>query len=225
MDVKLANMQRATLTKQTHVLRRVLNAGSGFQSDRQLHPVFSGNKWQQVSVDIDPHTKPNIVSSITDLNEFVLTGSFDAVWCSHTLEHLFAHEVPMAISEFRRSLKQDGFALIRSPDLEAAAALIVKHGIQHIAYQSPAGPITPLEMLFGHTASIARGRTSMGHKTGFTSASLGKLLLDGGFTTVFVKQDNFDLWALAITENANEEKILNNLLSTGLDLINNRSSR
>ena len=127
----------------------------------------------------------------------------------NTPEHLFSHEVPLAISEFRRSLKPGGFALIRSPDLEAITALIAKHGVQHIAYQSPAGPITPLEMLFGHSASIARGRTSMGHKTGFTSASLGKLLLDGGFTTVFVKQENFDLWALAITGKCRRRNNLN----------------
>src|SRR5665213_540831 len=40
-------------------------------------------------------------------------------------------------------------------------------------YTSPAGPITPLDMLFGHSDSIASGHLYMAHKTGFTCASLG----------------------------------------------------
>ena len=89
MGVELGNMRRVTVEKQAHVVIRVLNAGSG--STRQLHPVFSGNKWQPVSVDIDPHANPNIVSSITDLREFVRSGSFDAVWWSqYTRTSIFA---------------------------------------------------------------------------------------------------------------------------------------
>jgi len=222
IDVRSAARPSQRLSR---VTRRVLNAGSGFRSSRQLHPVFSSENWKQISLDIDPTTEPDIVSSITDLQGVVLTSSFDAVFCSHTLEHLHAHEAPLAISEFKRVLKNDGFALIRSPDLETAASLIVERGAEHVAYQSPAGPITPLEMLFGHTVSIARGRTNMGHKTGFTCASLGKLLLAGGFPTVLAKRESFDLWALAIMSEADETGILNDLLSAGLDFTDHDANR
>ena len=221
VDVRLA---RRHSQRESRAARRVLNAGSGFFSRRQLHPVFTIDNWRQVSLDIDPNTEPDIVSSITNLQKVVPTGSFDAVFCSHTLEHLYAHEVPLAISEFKRVLKNDGFVLIRSPDLETATSLIVKHGTDYVAYRSPAGPITPLEMLFGHTASIARGRKNMGHKTGFTSGSLGKLLLAGGFPAVLVKRDNFDLWALAMTSEADETSVLGDLLSAGLDFTDHNAN-
>jgi hypothetical protein len=197
---------------------RVLNAGSGFQSPRQLHPVFASGRWEQIRCDIDPDAKPDIVSSITDMREHVPTGSFDAVWCSHALEHLFSYEVPLAVSEFRRVLNDEGYALIRCPDLEAVASLIIEHGIDHVAYQSPAGPITPLDILFGHSASIAQGRVNMSHKTGFTCARLGKLLVDAGFSDVLVKRQDLELWALALMPKSNQERILHELQVTGLDL-------
>lgn len=216
----MKSFQQATsaAAAELHPTKRVLNAGSGAQSARQLHPLFAGQRWEQVRLDIDPGAMPNVVGSITDMREHVPTGSFDAVWCSHTLEHLFAHEVPLAISEFRRILKQDGFVLIRSPDLEAIASLIVERGTECVAYQSPAGPITPLDVLFGHSASIARGKVHMGHKTGFTSARMGRLLLDAGFPDVFVKPENLELWALALMQNSDQKKILDELFRAGLDL-------
>jgi SAM-dependent methyltransferase len=214
------NARKATRSSaaQAQAPRRVLNAGSGFQSARQLHPAFTGERWQQVRLDINPDANPDIVATITDMRTQVPTASFDAVWCSHALEHLYAHEVPSAITEFRRILRPDGFLLVRSPDLEAAASLIVEHGTDYVAYQSPAGPVTPLDMLFGYAPSIARGNVNMSHKTGFTSARLGKLLAEANFTEVMVKQETLELWALAFMEKSDRNSILNELQLAGLDL-------
>src|SRR5215469_1454742 len=173
--------------------KRVLSAGSGPLPSRQLHPVFRTDSWQEVRFDIDPQTKPDLVGSITDMSKLVPAQSFDSVWSSHCLEHLYAHEVPAALSEFRRILKIDGFALISSPDIESIAAMILEHGLDHVAYTSPIGPITPHDMLFGHSASIKRGRTFMAHNTGFTCSSLGQLLVDAGFAVVLAKQERFAL--------------------------------
>ncbi len=63
-------------------------------------------------------------------------------------------------------LKPDGFALITCPDLETVADLSLSKGLE--AYQSTAGSIRPLDMLYDHSRSIAGGRTYMAHKTGFT---------------------------------------------------------
>jgi len=198
--------------------RRVLNAGSGPLTARQLHPVFREDRWQQVRVDIDPQTEPDVVGSITDMAELLPSENFDAIWSSHSLEHLYAHEVPLALSEFKRVLKSDGFALITSPDLESIAALLLDHGLNYVAYTSPMGPITPHDMLFGHSSSIANGKTFMAHNTGFTCADLGQLLLDAGFPVVLAKRERWDLWALALMENADKRAIQRELKATGLDM-------
>jgi SAM-dependent methyltransferase len=208
----------SSATRPAKSLRRVLNAGSGAYAAHRLHPVFARDAWQEIRIDIDPQAKPDFVSSITDLRSSFQSQTIDAVWSSHTLEHLYAHEVPLALAEFRRVLRPDGFALITSPDLEAVASIIVDRGLDHIAYTSPAGPISPLDMLFGHSSSIAAGHVHMAHKTGFTCASLGRRFVDAGFPIVLVKQDGLNLWALGLMQAADQNQVQKQLLAVGLDL-------
>jgi SAM-dependent methyltransferase len=199
-------------------IKHVLSAGSGPLSTKQLHQIFRTADWREVRFDIDPRARPDIIGSITDMSKVIASHSFDGIWSSHCLEHLYAHEVRSALSEFRRILKMTGFALITSPDLEAVASLILEHGISHIAYQSPMGPITLHDMLFGHSASIARGNIFMAHNTGFTCASLGQQLVDAGFPVVLAKRENFALWALALMEAADKGAIQRDLKASGLDM-------
>src|SRR3974390_2829207 len=203
---------------QTISLKRVLNAGSGSYAAHKLHPVFAREVWQEIRLDVDPQAKPDVVSSITDMRSSVAPQSFDAIWSSHSLEHLYAHKVPLALAEFKRVLKPDGFALITLPDLEAVASLVLNRELDEVTYVSPAGPITPLDMIFGHSASITRGQFYMAHKTGFTSASLGRQLADAGFATVLVKREGLDLWALGLMQEADQASVQDDLRSAGLDL-------
>ncbi len=115
-------------------------------------------------------------------------------------------------------LKSDGFALITCPDVEAIASLVLERGIDHVAYTSPAGPITASDMLYGHSASIARGQIYMAHKSGFTCPLLGRLLIDAGFSTVFAKRNRFDLWAVALMERADQAAIQQQLDTAGLKI-------
>ena len=200
-------------------MRRVLNAGSGARANRYLHPAFRNGDWDEVRLDIDPGASPDLVGSFVDMRALVPAQSFDAVWSSHSLEHLYAHEVPSALGEFKRVLKPDGFALITCPDLEAVAALVLHHGLDHEAYVSPMGPITPLDMLFGHSGAIAHGSTFMAHNTGFTCSLLGHLLANAGFPVVLAKRDNVDLWALALMADADKLAIQQELKACGLDML------
>jgi predicted SAM-dependent methyltransferase len=161
-----------------------------------------------------------VVGSIIDMSAQFEAGTFDAVWSSHILEHLFAHEVPVALREIRRVLKSDGFALIFCPDIESVAQHLLDHGAEHVAYVSQAGPITALDMLYGHSASIAQGRHYMAHNTGFTADRLGNLLVDAGFSTVNVRRDeHFEICALAFAEHADQERIQSELSAGGYNLM------
>ena len=182
----------------TFAQRRVLHVGCGAASPGKLPgQFFVPGEWQEVRLDIDPDVAPDIVASITDMAA-VPSDAFDAVWSSHNLEHLFPHEVSPALAEFRRVLKPDGFALITMPDLQQIAALVASDRLEETAYLSPMGPITPLDMLYGHGASLAAGNAFMGHRGGFTARTLEAALLGVGFPVVRVVRDgSFALWATA----------------------------
>jgi len=126
--------------------------------------------------------------------------------------------VPEALAEFRRVLRTDGFAVLSSPDLEAVARALLDRGIDHVIYVSPAGPITPLDVLYGHRASIERGQHSMAHRTGFTCDTLGELALEAGFSEVVATRHGYDLWVLALKEDADRNEIKRQLALSGLEV-------
>jgi SAM-dependent methyltransferase len=175
----------------------VLNVGCGYPLRQRLHQHFHGPEWREIRLDIDPAVHPDIVCSMTDMSP-VATQSVDAVWSSHNLEHLHRHEVPGALAEFIRVLKPGGLLLLTLPDLQQVAELVAADRLEEEAYVSPSGPVSALDMIFGHTASLARGYPFMAHKTGFTLRSLQSLLLEAGFVGARVKRGGaFDLWAAA----------------------------
>ena len=175
--------------------KTVLNVGCGYPLRQKLHPYFHRPEWREIRLDLDPAVKPDIVCSITDISP-VAADAMDAVWSSHNLEHLQRHEVPLALAEFLRVLKPGGLLLLTLPDLQQVARFIVEDRLEDSAYLSQSGPITPLDMIFGHTASLARGNQFMAHRTGFTARTLHKLLIEAGFSDVTLRQGAaFDLWA------------------------------
>lgn len=183
---------RATFTES----KRVLHVGCGPKRADKLHATFRTGEWQEIRVDIDSAVQPDIVASITSIPQ-ILSNSVDAVWSSHNLEHLYSHEVPIALREFLRVLKPGGFALLTMPDLQKAAEFLAQGKLEEPLYQSPAGPISAIDICFGHRASIARGNEFMAHKTGFSVQTLGQKLATCGFQNIRVDRRSLDLWAIA----------------------------
>lgn len=178
--------------------RVLLHVGCGTARQERLPECFKTGEWREVRLDIDPGVQPDIVADLTDMQAVPDTCA-DAIWSSHNLEHLEGYDVPTALAEFRRVLKPGGFALINLPDLQRIAELIVAGQVDQILYRSPAGPITPLDMLFGHQASLQRGNHYMAHRTGFTAERLAHQLNEAGFEEVrVIKGTAYDLWAVAI---------------------------
>jgi SAM-dependent methyltransferase len=163
----------------------VLDLGVTARSGTILH-VGSGHAslptWcdglTETRLDIDPGCKPDVVASMLDMGEI---GTFDVLYCSHALEHLYPHEVPVALAEFRRVLKPDGAVLIFVPDLEGISAT------EEAVYESPCGPITGLDMIYGKISYLADA-PHMAHHTGFVRTTLVKTLEAAGFRGVTVLQ-------------------------------------
>lgn len=178
--------------------RILLHVGCGTAGRERLPDCFKTDEWREVRLDIDPGVQPDVIADLTDMSP-VPDACIDAIWSSHNLEHLEGFQVLGALGEFRRVLKPGGFALINLPDLQCIAELIGAGKVDQVLYRSPAGPITPLDMLFGHQASLERGNGYMAHRTGFTAERLARKLDEAGFGEARVmKGKAFDLWAVAI---------------------------
>jgi SAM-dependent methyltransferase len=127
-------------------------------------------------------------------------AQFDAVYCAHNLEHYYRHEVPRVLAGFCHVLKPDGFVHIRVPDLGEVMKVAVARvlDIEDVLYQSPAGPIMVLDVLYGFSVEIERsGQDFFAHKTGFTTRSLLRVLQSCGFPITFSAPANFEISVLA----------------------------
>jgi SAM-dependent methyltransferase len=141
---------------------------------------FNNDNWTEIRFDIDETRYPDIVGTIVDLS-LVETESVDAVYSAYNLDHIYPHEVPIALKEFFRVLKNDGIAVIKCPDIQSVCEAIGKDKLLDTFYQSPVGPITPIDILFGNRKAIAKGNEFMAKKGGFTYSVLDGALHQAGF--------------------------------------------
>lgn len=125
----------------------------------------------------------------------------DAIYFSNIIEHLYPHEVPSAFAEFIRVLKPDGFFVVTCPDFQSVCALIAQDKLTEAAYSSPAGPIAPIDILYGLRSSMMQGNLYMAHRCGFTQKVLSGTLRSCGFKSVATmargRAPFFDLFGLA----------------------------
>lgn len=166
---------------------RFLNVG-GNNKAIPVPPHYDG--WQHLLLDIDPSTKPDICCDARELVSLE-PESFDAVYCSHNLEHYYAHDVPRVLAGFLHVLKPHGFAEVRVPDLGALMKMVVDKDldISDVLYQSPAGAVAVRDVLYGFGPEIERSKQDFyAHKTGFTRASLASALTTAGFHKVISGQ-------------------------------------
>lgn len=183
-----------------------LHVGCG--SKRADSTPFAGLGWNEIRFDIDPNVQPDLLGTMTDMAT-VETGSVDALFSSHNIEHLYPHEVPQALAEFKRVLKPSGLAVITCPDLRSVCALVAADQLTEAAYVSPAGPISPIDILYGHRSSMQAGNLFMAHRCGFTEKVLVGTLQASGFAQIasVTRAAAFDLWAIASCEPWPEESL------------------
>lgn len=163
--------------------RRVLNVGGG---SRQIPLPGHYQGWKHVLLDVNPAAGVDIALDARKLRRLA-AASFDAVYCSHNLEHYHAHEIPQVLEGFVHVLKPQGFVELRVPDIAAVMRETVRRGLdlEDALYVSPAGPVSVRDVLYGFGAEIGRGNEYYAHKTGFTDRSLRRFLGGAGFVHVY----------------------------------------
>lgn len=179
-------------------MRDVLHVGCGAATLAKMPLGFQDGSWREVRFDINPAVRADIIGTITDMHA-VATDSVDALYSSHNIEHVYAHQVGQVLREFRRVVKPDGFVVVTCPDLESVCAHVAAGKLADPLYMSPSGPVTPLDILYGYGPSIATGETYMAHLTGFTRQTLREHARAAGFPSFGVRrrEQRFDLWLLA----------------------------
>ena len=165
--------------------RKVLNVGGN--SKLIGIPAHYGT-WTHHLLDIDPAGSPDLLCDARQL-QTLAPSAYDAVYCSHNLEHYFHHDARKVAAGFLHILRDDGFAEIKVPDMAQLMKLCVEGGLDldDMIYEAPAGPILARDIFWGYDKRIeTSGNDFYAHKTGFTPKSLTRFLEDAGFAEVFL---------------------------------------
>jgi SAM-dependent methyltransferase len=192
-------------------MRTFLHVGCGHKRKERTTRGFNTDGWRELRFDIDESVQPDVIGTMTDMSA-VESESIDAIFSSHNIEHLYPHEVPYAFAEFLRVLKPEGFLVATCPDLQSIAKLIAEDKLLEPAYVSAAGPISPLDMLYGLRPALSRGNLFMAHRCGFTQRVLDATLSAAGFASTIsrARPAAFDLWVIA-TKSRHAEDALRTL--------------
>ncbi len=186
--------------------KQLLNVGCGPLG--REHGFTGFEDWQEVRLDIDASVQPDVIGTMTDMSA-VPSGSIDAIVSSHNIEHLYPHEVPLALAEFVRVLKPDGLVLITCPDLQSVCAQVAQGALASPLYESPAGPISALDILYGHRGAMAAGNLYMAHRCGFTLQVLADTMRACGFAKSVgrARPAHYDLYLLAAKQAISDDAI------------------
>jgi len=176
----------------------VLNVGGG---SKQIPIPSHYSGWTHRLLDIAPGPDVDIILDARQLSTLD-PGQFDAVYCSHNLEHYYPHDVPKVLAGFLHILKPEGYAEIRVPDLTSVLQTVVKNRMEldDVLYTSSAGPISAHDVIYGWGKEIERsGVEFYAHKRGFSAESLTASLEQVGFGRVWtlVSEAGFEIRALA----------------------------
>jgi SAM-dependent methyltransferase len=177
-------------------MKCVLNVGCGNKTTA-ISPDYKG--WKEVRLDIDPKSGADLIWDARELARLD-ADQYDAIYCSHNLEHFYRHDVPKVLAGFKHVLKPDGYAHIRVPDVgEVMRQFVARRlDIEDMLYESPAGPIAVHDVLYGLGWEIARsGNDFYAHKTGFTVEFLVRTLHVAGFSTVMIGTGELEISSVA----------------------------
>jgi predicted SAM-dependent methyltransferase len=184
--------------------KALLNVGAG-KREFAVPAHYSG--WRQDFLDVDPAVKPDIVMDAREMTRLA-AGTYEAIFCSHNLEHYHRHDCVKVIDGFRHVLTPDGFVEVHVPDIGALMKHVVANNldIDDVVHASPEGAVLVRDMIYGYHVEIERsGHDFYLHKTGFTASSLWKTFMSVGFTHGGVICGNLALLGYFFKQTPSEE--------------------
>lgn len=183
--------------------KKLLHVGGGTATKERTTRYFNTDEWVETRLDNVEAVKPDILGSLVTL-EGAQDEAYDAVFASHVLQRLYAHEVPEALRNWLRVLKKDGHLVMTCPDLQAVSEKVIEGKLLETLYESSAGPVSALDVLYGFRPQIAAGGTNMANHCGFTLQVLAGELQRAGFGSIWGARNEGAYSLIAI---ANKEEI------------------
>ena len=157
-------------------MKTVLDVGCGDARGRV--PAYYDD-WRRVRLDIDPRFEPEILLDARQL-QTLPAESYDAVYCSHNLEHYHRHDGLKVVAGIRHVLKPNGFFELRVPDL--AAVMATGLDVDDVLYHVGDRPILVRDVIYGwHVPIEQTGDDFYAHKTGFSLNALLRFVAPLGF--------------------------------------------
>ena len=174
---------------------KVLHVGCGGVS---LPNLWAGA--EEIRLDLDPDAKPDILGQMDNIP--LPDGAVDAIYTSHSLEHVYYHEALGTLREFLRVLKPDGHAMVIVPDIQSIAQKILDDAIYEPVYEVGGVNVSAADMLYGHQGLTRAGDPGKEylycHKFGYTPKTLGYALQIAGFRNVRARSDGFNAIAVGL---------------------------
>jgi len=177
--------------------KRVLNVGG---NNKTIPLPSYYHTFEHHLLDIDPKGKPDIVADARSLFH-IPKATYDAVYCSHNLEHYLRHHASRVLTGFWHIIKPNGFVEIRVPDLIEVMERVVKDSLDldGVLYRLANGqPILVHDVLYGFgTQMEASGEEFYAHRCGFSEPSLRRFMFEHGFPWLVSSRANLEVRVVA----------------------------
>jgi predicted SAM-dependent methyltransferase len=170
----------------------ILNVGFGGQHIKEMPHTEPFNGMKELTLDIDNKFNPDIMADITDISH-IPNNYVTSAYTSHMIEHIDYFKVPLVLRELLRICQPGGIVRIVTPNLQVIGEHISKGDLLTPIYDSNGGPISPIDIIYGHRHSVHRNRVDfMIHRTGFTKQVFEHIATENNFD-IDIKEIDFDL--------------------------------
>lgn len=174
---------------------KFLNVG-GATKEIPVPIMFDG--WEHHLLDINKNIETDICEDAKNLiNIPELEGKYDAIYCSHALEHFYLHDVDTVLRGFNYVTNENGICYIIVPSLRLLFRRIMESNLEltDVIYRVENGfqfPITAHDMIFGSGKHMQQEKEDKfyAHKCGFFPNQLVTMIANAGFPYV-THSENF----------------------------------